>query len=169
MSKIWAYFLVFVSFIISLFYFSDLQYFFDYLFISIEGISFQDYSVLSRYQDTMESGNVSFLNLASFVLPCIVSIYCASENEINNKNFKMYIMSVCLYNLFSSSTFMLRFIGVFFILGYPSAIPNATSKNKILLSFYLSITLYYLLKMINIYANWPVNISSDLPYKFVWE
>lgn len=167
--KVMAYSLVIISSIISLQFFSVWQNYFDLLFLSLDGVSFNDFSVLTRYQDTMEVENVSFLNIISFVLPCIVSIYFATESEIKDKGFKMYITSICLYNLFSSSTYMLRFIVIFFIIGYTSAIPKATSKNKVLQLFYLAITSFNVWKMVNLYANWPTHISSDLPYKFFWE
>ena len=128
-----------------------------------------NFDILARYQDSMEISNVSFLNLASFALPCIVTIVYSSKEEINKSSFKFYLIAVCLYLMFCSSPFVARFIVAFWILGYPAAIPTAISKNKNLLVFYVLMTCFYLWKMVSQYANWPIKISSDLPYMFFWE
>ena len=168
-SKKLAYISVISTFLLALFFYSSILFYFDLFFSTIDGISVQNLDVLSRYANTMEGEYISFLNLASFTLPCLVTIYFSSKEEINSLSFKCYVLAICFVNMFSSSVYMLRFIVFFFILGYPLAVPKVATNNKLLFSFYLSITIYYLFKMLNIYANWPIKISSDLPYMFFWE
>lgn len=154
-------------FVFSLFSISTIIDYFNLLFVLIGGVN--NFDILARYQDSMEISNVSFLNLASFALPCIVTIVYSSKEEINKSSFKFYLIAVCLYLMFCSSPFVARFIVAFWILGYPAAIPTAISKNKNLLVFYVLMTCFYLWKMVSQYANWPIKISSDLPYMFFWE
>lgn len=164
-----AYTVVILSGCLSLFSLSLIQEYFDMFFILMGDVSVNNFETLSRLQDTMDENHVSFLNLLSFILPCLVTIMYASKEEINSISFKLYIAAISLYSLFNSSPFMARFIVVFMILGYPAAVPSIAYKNKKLMSFYLLMTVYYLYKMVNQYANWPVKISSDLPYMFFWE
>lgn len=167
--KIYAAIAVLLCVSISLTSVSVIQQYFDMFFALLGGISWNSLDVMARYQDSMETNNISFLNLASFALPCLVTIFFSSKDEIQRRDFKMYITAICMMLLFSSSPFMARFIVVFLILGYSAAIPAFALKNKILLTFYISISVFYLWKMVNLYANWPVKISTDLPYVFFWE
>lgn len=64
--KIYAAIAVLLCFSISLTSVSVIQQYFDMCFALLGGISWNSLDVMARYQDSMETNNISFLNLASF-------------------------------------------------------------------------------------------------------
>ena len=169
MSKRIGYSVVTGSFLVSIFFQSQIGVFFDNVLFFIGGFNNDIVSLLGdRYADTFGETSSSFIRNLSWTIPCLLTLSFTDKEKIKSFYVKCYIFSVSAFLMFNASYMITRLNLVFLILGFTASLPDAISKNIKLRIFYILVTLYYLWRAYIGFEKWPITDSS-LPYYFIWE
>lgn len=169
MSKRIGYSIVTGSFLISIFFQSQIGAFFDNVLFFIGGFNNDIVSLLGdRYADTFGETSSSLIRNLSWAIPCLVTLSFTDKEKIKSFYVKCYIFSVSAFLMFNASYMITRLNIMFLILGFTASLPDAINKNIKLRTFYILVTLYYLWRAYIGFEKWTITDSS-LPYYFIWE
>lgn len=162
--------MVIVSTVIAYLYSDTIGTLFNLFFIYMGGmgIDFIKEDVMNVYSEDFGGNSQKLLTYMAWALPAILTIYLSKKEQVKSFFFKCYILSVCIFLVFSTSFLISRINIVLMLLGFTQFLPDVAVSKFQWRTIYMFFILAMLYKAFMRFNNWP-DTDSCIPYHFFWE
>lgn len=144
--------------------------FFNAFFVAFGeiGINFVDSAVMNTYAEDFGGNTQKITTYVAWALPAFVAIRLSNEKDSRDIFFKLYILSVCIFLLFSTTFLIERINTTLMLLGFTRFWPIQAAGNTKWRFVYLGFLFLLLINTFIRYNNWPLS-DTCIPYYFFWE
>lgn len=159
-----------VSGILSIFLSDRIGESFNLFFVAFGdlGIDFVNSDVIDMYADDWGGNTQKISTYLAWALPAIMTIHVSDRKKVDDLFFKLYILSVCFFLLFSTTYLIERINTPLMLLGFTRFWPDAATKASRWRLVYILFIFVLLINAFFRYNNWPTT-DSCIPYYFFWE
>ncbi len=159
-----------VSVILSFLFMEQIGYVFNTFFIMFGDANFSSVNsdVMNIYANDFGDNIQKTMTFIAWALPAFLNLYLADGKQIKSFYYRCYIISVCVFLLFSSSFLVHRIVTPLLLLGFTQYIPSCLKLKTRWYRVYLFFVLALLIKAFMRYSNWPAT-DTCLPYHFFWQ
>lgn len=159
-----------VCVIMAFIFMEQIGYIFNTFFIMFGDANFSSVNpnVMNIYANDFGDNKQKTMTFVAWALPAFLNLYLADEKQIKSFYYRCYIISVCVFLLFSSSFLVHRIVTPLILLGFTQYLPSSVKPKSRWYKVYLFFVLALLIKAFLRYGNWPATDTS-LPYHFFWQ
>lgn len=159
-----------VSVFVSILFMDQIGILFNAFFIFWGDADFSSVNadVMNIYANDFGDNNQKHMTLVAWALPAFLNLFLANEKQIKSFYYRCYIISVCVFLLFSSSFLVHRILTPLMLLGFTQYLPSRAKTKTLWYYLYLLFVLALLIKAFMRFNNWPAT-DTCIPYHFFWQ
>lgn len=159
-----------VSVVVSFLFMEQIGFLFNAFFIMFGDADFSSVNtnVMNIYSNDFGDNNQKAMTFVAWALPAFINLYLSDEKQIKSFYYRCYIISVCVFLLFSSSFLVHRIVTPLMLLGFTQYLPAKVKPNSRWYWVYIFFVFALLIKAFLRFSHWPPT-DSCLPYHFFWQ